>query len=180
VATVATVARLAVRVNVVVLLVPPPAAATVMVELPGEVEPVVLMVRVEEQVGVQLAEEKDPVAPEGNPETLKETAWLVPDTKLVAIELATEDPATTVLLPELEREKLNNELVATVPDDVPPDSCWKRAWTSVLVKARLWTRTSSIKPLKFSPNWLAPIWIVPVVGERVLAMLELATATPLR
>jgi hypothetical protein len=127
VATVATVAALTVRVNVVVVLVLPPAAATVMVELPEEVEPVVLMVRVEEQFGLQLVEEKDAVAPEGSPEALKEIAWLVPDAKLAPIELVTEDPATTVLLPELEREKLNNELVATVTDDVPPDSCWKRA-----------------------------------------------------
>ena len=160
---VATVGRPTVRVNVVVLVVPPPVAATVIVELPAGVEPVVLTVRVEEQAGVQLAEEKDAVVPEGNPETLKEIAWLLADTKLAAIELVTEEPGATDLSPEFEREKLNWELVdgALTPVtrlvDVPPDSCWKRAWISVFVNARLWTRISSIKPLKFSPNWLAPI-----------------------
>ena len=38
------------------------------------VDPLVLTVNNEEQVGLQEVEEKDPVAPEGSPETLKETA----------------------------------------------------------------------------------------------------------
>jgi len=46
---VATVGKLTFRLNVVVLATPPPVAVTVMVELPAGVEPVVLMVRVEEQ-----------------------------------------------------------------------------------------------------------------------------------
>jgi hypothetical protein len=74
----------------------------------------------------------------------------------------------------------SNFQCAISPGSRTADSCWKRAWISVLVKARLWTLTSSIKPLKFSPNWLAPIWRVPVVGDSALAMLELATATPFR
>jgi len=41
---------------------------TVMLELPAGVEALVLMVRVEEQVGLQLVEEKEAVAPVGKPE----------------------------------------------------------------------------------------------------------------
>ena len=69
----ATVGKLVVKLNVVVLVIPPPVAVTVMIELPAGVEAVVLMVMVEEQAGLQEAEEKDPVAPAGSPETLKET-----------------------------------------------------------------------------------------------------------
>ena len=38
------------------------------------VDPLVLIVNTVEQVGLQEAEEKDLVVPEGRPETLKETA----------------------------------------------------------------------------------------------------------
>ena len=69
----ATVGRPTVKLNVVVLVTPPPVAVTVMVEPPAGVEPLVLMVRAEEQAGLQEAVEKDPVAPEGRPDTEKET-----------------------------------------------------------------------------------------------------------
>ena len=71
---VATVGKLTVRLNVVVLVTPPPDAVTVMVELPAGVELLVLMVSVEEQAGLQLVEEKEAVAPVGRPEAEKETA----------------------------------------------------------------------------------------------------------
>jgi hypothetical protein len=74
VATVVSVGRLTVRLNVVVLLTPPPVAVTVMLERPARVELPVLMVSVEEQLGLQEAVEKDPVAPAGRPDTEKETA----------------------------------------------------------------------------------------------------------
>jgi hypothetical protein len=77
-----------------------------MVEAPAGVEPVVLMVRVEEQVGLQVAEEKDAVDPEGRPETENETAWALPDNNVVLIEFVTEEPALTELFPEFAREKL--------------------------------------------------------------------------
>jgi hypothetical protein len=57
-----------VKLNVVVLVTPPPAAVTVMVELPADVEPLVLIVKLEEQVGLQLAGENEAVVPVGNPE----------------------------------------------------------------------------------------------------------------
>jgi hypothetical protein len=42
--------------------------------LPAGVDPVVLIVNIVEQFGVQDAEEKDGAAPVGSPETLKEIA----------------------------------------------------------------------------------------------------------
>ena len=71
---VATVGKLTVKLNVVVLVTPLAAALTVMLEFPAAVELLVLMVRVEEQLGLQLAEDNEAVVPEGNPDTEKETA----------------------------------------------------------------------------------------------------------
>ena len=68
------VGELTVKLNVVVLVTPPPVAVTVMLELPAGVKPLVLIVSVEEQVGLQLAEEKEAVAPLDRPEVEKETA----------------------------------------------------------------------------------------------------------
>ena len=99
------------RVKAVVLVTPPPVEVTVMGKLPAGVDPLVLIFNTVEHAGVQEeVEEKDPVAPEGRPETPKETVWLLPETKVTAIELVTEDPATTDLLPELAREKLKGWL----------------------------------------------------------------------
>lgn len=66
---VATVGKLTVKLNEVVRVTPPPVAATAMVDVPAGVEPLVLIVNVEEQVGLQLAEEKEAVDPEGKPAT---------------------------------------------------------------------------------------------------------------
>jgi len=66
--------ELTVRVNVVVFITPPTAAVTVMVELPAAVEPLVLIVSVEEQVGLQLFEDNEAVAPRGRPAVEKDTA----------------------------------------------------------------------------------------------------------
>ena len=74
VATVETTVALTVSVNAAVCVTPLPVAVIVMGKVPAGVDPLVLMVSVEEQVGLQEAEEKDPVAPEGSPETLNETA----------------------------------------------------------------------------------------------------------
>jgi hypothetical protein len=74
VATVVSVGRLTVKLNVVVLVTPPPAAVTVIGELPAGVEALALMVRVEEQVGLQVAEENEAVAPVGRPEAERVTA----------------------------------------------------------------------------------------------------------
>ena len=74
VATVAVIGALTVSENVVVLVTPPPLAVTVIVEVPAGVVALVLIVRVEEQVGLQDAEEKDSAAPEGSPDTVNDTA----------------------------------------------------------------------------------------------------------
>jgi hypothetical protein len=106
VATVGTVGRLVVKLKVVVLVTPPPDAVTVTLELPAAVELLALIVSVEEQLGLQLAEENDAVAPVGKPEAEKVTAWAFPDVKAALMELLTEEPAKTDLFPELDREKL--------------------------------------------------------------------------
>ena len=71
---VATVGKLTVKLNIVVLVTPPPVAVTVMLELPAGVELFVLIVIVEEQAGLQLAEEKEALAPVGKPEAERVTA----------------------------------------------------------------------------------------------------------
>ena len=71
VATVVIGGRLTVKLNVVVLVIPPPDAVTVTLELPAAVELVVLIVSVEEQLGLQLVEENEAVAPVGKPEAEK-------------------------------------------------------------------------------------------------------------
>jgi hypothetical protein len=73
---VATVGSETVRLNVVVRFKPFPVGAdTVMGKVPAGVVPaVVLRVNVEEQVGAQLGEEKDPVTPAGKPEAENVTA----------------------------------------------------------------------------------------------------------
>ena len=60
--------------KLVVLLIPPPVADTIIVDGPPVVELVVLIVNVEEQVVLQLAGEKEAVAPAGNPAAEKVTA----------------------------------------------------------------------------------------------------------
>jgi hypothetical protein len=63
-----------VKVKAVLLVMPPPVAFTVTEKVPVGVDPVVAILSPVEQAGVQEAEENDPVAPEGKPETLKDTA----------------------------------------------------------------------------------------------------------
>ena len=70
----ATVGKLTVRLNEVVRVNPPPVADTVMADVPAGVEPLVLIANVEEQVGLQLAEENEAVDPAGSPEAAKVTA----------------------------------------------------------------------------------------------------------
>jgi hypothetical protein len=49
------------------LVTPPPIEVTVIGKLPAGVDPVVLIFNIVEHAGLQEAEEKDPVAPEGQP-----------------------------------------------------------------------------------------------------------------
>jgi hypothetical protein len=60
--------------KLVVLVIPAPVADTIIVDGPPVVELVVLIVNVEEQVVLQLAGEKEAVAPAGNPAAEKVTA----------------------------------------------------------------------------------------------------------
>ncbi len=59
------VGKLTIRLNAVVRVTPPPVAATTMADVRAGVEPLVLIVNVEEQVGLQLAAENEAVDPEG-------------------------------------------------------------------------------------------------------------------
>ena len=102
VATTSATVAVTLRVKAVVLVTPPPVAETVIGKLPIGVDPLVLTVNTVEQDGLQEVEEKDAVAPEGSPETLKETARETPDTKVVLIVSVSEDPAFTDRSPELE------------------------------------------------------------------------------
>ena len=103
-------ASVTLRVKAVVLVTPPPVEVTVIGKLPAGVDPVVFMFNTVEHDELQEVEEKDPVAPAGKPETLKETAWLLPETNAAAIELVTEDPAMTDIFPEFDTEKLKGWL----------------------------------------------------------------------
>ena len=71
---VAAVGKFTVKLKVVVFVTPPPVADTVMFEVPPGVEPLVLIVNVDEQVGLQLAVENEAVAPAGSPEAENVTA----------------------------------------------------------------------------------------------------------
>jgi hypothetical protein len=118
---VATVGRLfTVKLKVLVLVTPPPAAVTVIREVPAGVELVVLMVRVEEQVGPQEVEEKEAVAPAGRPEAEKVTASVPPDIKVALIKLVTDEAAVTDLFPVLLREKSKG---ASAVGDPQPIGC---------------------------------------------------------
>ena len=93
---VAAVGKLTVKLNVLVRVTPPPLADTVMVDVPAGVVPMVVpIVNVEEQVGVQLPEENEAVAPAGKPEAEYVTAWAVPDTNVASILLLAGEPAVT-------------------------------------------------------------------------------------
>jgi hypothetical protein len=70
----------------------------------------VVIVRVEEQLGLQLFGEKEAVAPEGNPDAENVTDCVLPETNVALIELVTDEPAVTDLSPELESEKSNGWL----------------------------------------------------------------------
>ena len=93
--------------------------------MPAAVDPLVATVRTVEHAGLQEVAEKEAVAPEGNPEAEKETDWAEPEVKLALIELVTEEPAVTDLLPELASEKSKgltalfvNHALASELDDV--------------------------------------------------------------
>lgn len=64
----AAVGKLTVRLNEVVRVSPPLVAATAMADVPAGVEPLVLIVKVDEQVGLQLAEETKPWIQKVNPQ----------------------------------------------------------------------------------------------------------------
>jgi len=97
--------KLTLKLNVVVFVTPPPHAVTVMVEVPPGVKPVVAIVSVEEQLGLQLLEENEAVADGGRPETEKFTGSRFPDMRVAITVVVTDAPWVTDNPPKLEREK---------------------------------------------------------------------------
>src|SRR6266446_9590875 len=95
-----------VKLKLVVLVIPPPLPVTVMVEGSMGVVEDVLIVTVVEQVGEHAVEENDALAPVGNPEAEKDTDCVVPETSAALMELETEAPWLTALLPPFVSEKL--------------------------------------------------------------------------
>jgi hypothetical protein len=62
------------RIKAVVLVTLPPVAAMVIGKSPAGVEPLLLIVNTVEQLGLQLPEDYEAIAPEGSPECENETA----------------------------------------------------------------------------------------------------------
>lgn len=88
---------------------------TVKVLVPAGVDAVVVIVRVEEQVGIQEAAEKVAVVPEGRPDAEKATDWAVPEVRLAARLVVTVEPwITDTLTGEAVSEKLNGVAFFTV------------------------------------------------------------------
>ena len=62
------------RLNAVLIVKLPPVAEIIIEKIPAGVDSLVVMFKTVEHAGLQEVEEKDPVAPEGRPDTEKETA----------------------------------------------------------------------------------------------------------
>ena len=89
--------------NIVVLLKGVP--VTVIGKVPVGVAPVVAIVSVFEQVGLQEAGggENVAVAPAGSPEAAKLTACVAPETSVAVTAFESDEPWITVMFPELVR-----------------------------------------------------------------------------
>jgi len=95
-----------VSVKLVVLVTPPPVPVTMIVDVPTGVVATVVMVRAEEQPGLQEAGLNEADAPAGRPEADGVTAWVLPDTKLNVMVDKADAPCVIFLLPSLASEKL--------------------------------------------------------------------------
>jgi hypothetical protein len=73
--------------------------------VPLGVDPLVLIVRVDEQLGLQDTFEKAEVAPLGRPETENAIGLLLPDFSAAVIEFCAEAPLLAALSPVFESEK---------------------------------------------------------------------------
>jgi hypothetical protein len=86
---------------------PPSLPVTFIGNVPLGVEPLVLIVRVDEQLGLQEILENAEVAPLGNPETENEIALLLPDFNAALIVFCAEAPLFAALSPVFDSEKSN-------------------------------------------------------------------------
>lgn len=72
------------------------------------------IVRVVVHVGLQLVGLKEALAPEGSPEALNVTPWLVPEERVAVMVLVTDWPRVTVLAPPFDNEKSKPAVLFTV------------------------------------------------------------------
>ncbi len=77
---------------------------TWMGNVPVGVDPLVEIVSVLEQVGVQAVGENDAVAPVGSPEAAKETDSDEPETSVAVMVFESDESRVTVIFPEFARE----------------------------------------------------------------------------
>jgi hypothetical protein len=112
-----TLAAFTVSVNDTVCDREPEVPVTVTVDEAAGVDGDVVIVSVDEQLGVHDPGDKAAVAPDGSPEAEIETDCAIPETVVTVMELVTDCPAVTDLLPEVDKEKSklgSGELVFTV------------------------------------------------------------------
>ena len=103
----------------------PAVAFTVIAYEPAAVAVDVDTVRVELQVGLHDAAENEAVAPDGRPETVRETDFVVPETRLRFTGNDADCPTVTLPLLAMEREKSKGTgggVVSPVALDVVPGS----------------------------------------------------------
>ena len=93
----------------------------VIVELPVGVVAEVVIVIVEVQVGLQLAELNEAIAPEGRPDAEKLTDWLVPDVRpAVTVVVMLLPPIIAPLVGLADKEKSNTD-DTQLPDEQVPE-----------------------------------------------------------
>ena len=102
---IARVGELKLRLNVVVLVNAPLVPVTVTFEVPAAMELLVLIVKVDVHVGLQLEDEKEAVVPAGKPEMSNETGCIAPVIKKALSVFVTEPPEVAALSPEFVKEK---------------------------------------------------------------------------
>src|SRR2546425_1257175 len=142
-----------VKLKLVVLVTTPPLPVTVRVEVPVGVVEDVLIVKVVEQVGEHAVEENNALAPVGNPEAEKDTACVVPDTSAALMELETEAPWLTDLLPPFVSEKLKAEGAPT------PFFMVKWSWTDPLLFKNLASNWGPLTSNTSEPSTLSDRYI---------------------
>ncbi len=138
----------------VILVTPPPVPVTVMGNVPVGVATEVAMVKVVEQLGLQLAAENEAVAPEGSPETEKLTGCGVPDMREAVMVSDIDWPLLTDLSPPSERKNMKDG----------PALGNKQPFAFTF--SRLWTSKREEPGMSLTPGTIAPRGNFPVTGSQ--------------